>query len=111
MEQSNKTKIGLIGAGNICRVGHGPAIKADGRAYIAAISDPDPHNRDTFAKKYRISGVYEDHRAMLEREDQMLLSYLRPHGFTRVMLKTAPKEVFLSCAKNRWRRLLKTVVQ
>lgn len=69
MEQSNKTKIGLIGAGNICRVGHGPAIMADGRAYIAAISDPDPHNRDLFAKKYRVSGVYEDHRAMLERED------------------------------------------
>ncbi len=69
MEQSHKTKIGLIGAGNICRVGHGPAITADGRAYIAAISDPDPHNRDVFAKKYRVSGVYEDHRAMLERED------------------------------------------
>jgi predicted dehydrogenase len=69
LEQSNKTKIGLIGAGNICRVGHGPAIMADGRAYIAAISDPDPHNRAIFAKKYKVSGVYEDHRAMLERED------------------------------------------
>lgn len=69
MKQSNKTRIGLIGAGNICRIGHGPAIKADGRASIAAISDPDPHNRDIFAKKYRVSGVYEDHHAMLERED------------------------------------------
>ena len=55
MEKSNKTRIGLIGTGNICRVGHGPAIMADGRAYIAAISDPDPHNRDLFAKKYRVS--------------------------------------------------------
>lgn len=68
MEQSHKTRIGLIGAGNICRVGHGPAIMADGRASIAAISDPDPHNREIFAKKYGVSGVYEDHRAMLERE-------------------------------------------
>jgi predicted dehydrogenase len=67
MEQGNKTKIGLIGAGNICRVGHGPAIKADGRAFIAAISDPDPHNRDIFAKQYGVSGVYEDHRTMPSR--------------------------------------------
>jgi predicted dehydrogenase len=69
MKQSSKTRIGLIGAGNICRVGHGPAITADGRAYVAAISDPDPQNRDTFAKKYRVRGVYEDHRAMLDREN------------------------------------------
>jgi predicted dehydrogenase len=41
---------------------------ADGRACIAAIADPDPHNRELFAKKYRVNGVYEDHRAMLENE-------------------------------------------
>jgi len=69
MKKSDKTRIGLIGAGNICRVGHGPAIIADGRAYIAAISDPDPHNRKLFAKKYRVPGVYEDHRAMLANEE------------------------------------------
>lgn len=69
MRKRDKTRIGLIGAGNICRIGHGPAIMADGRAYIAAISDPDPHNRKLFAKKYRVPGVYEDHRTMLERED------------------------------------------
>ncbi len=69
MKKSDKTRIGLIGAGNICRVGHGPAIMADGRAYIAAISDPDSHNRRLFAKKYRVPGVYEDHRSMLENEE------------------------------------------
>jgi predicted dehydrogenase len=69
MRKKDKTRIGLIGAGRVCRVGHGPAIKADGRAYIAAISDPDPHNRKLFAKKYRVPGVYEDHRAMLENEE------------------------------------------
>ncbi|MBP7737434.1 MAG: Gfo/Idh/MocA family oxidoreductase [Spirochaetes bacterium] len=69
MKKSDKTRIGLIGAGNICRVGHGPAIKADGRAYIAAISDPDHRNRSLFAKKYHVQGVYEDHRTMLENEE------------------------------------------
>ncbi len=69
MKKKDKTRIGLIGAGNICRIGHGPAIRADGRAYIAAISDPDPHNRKLFAKRYRVPAVYEDHRAMLEREE------------------------------------------
>ena len=76
MKKSDKTRIGLIGAGQVCRVGHGPAIRADGRAYVAAISDPDAHNRELFAKKYGVSGVYEDHRTMLEHEklDAVIIS-------------------------------------
>ena len=69
MKNNDKTRIGLIGAGQVCRVGHGPAIKADGRAYIAAISDPDPYNSKLLAKKYHVPAVYEDHRDMLANED------------------------------------------
>ena len=69
MQTSSKSRIGLIGAGHICRVGHGPAIRADGRAYIAAISDPDEHNGKLFARKFKVQGVYSDHREMLEKEE------------------------------------------
>ena len=100
MEKNKKTKIGLIGAGNICRVGHGPAIMADGRAYIAAISDPDPHNRDLFAKKYRVSGVYEDHRTMLEREklDAVVISS-PPWLHARHVEDSAEKGLPILCEK------------
>jgi hypothetical protein len=69
MQTAGKSRIGLIGAGHVCRIGHGPGIRADGRAYIAAISDPDEHNRKLFAKKFGVEGIYSDHREMLEKED------------------------------------------
>jgi len=69
MQHTRKTRIGLIGAGHVCRVGHGPGIEADGRAYIGAISDPDEHNREFFAKKFGVDKTYADHREMLDQED------------------------------------------
>lgn len=60
--------IGLIGSGQICRVGHGPAIVADGRARIAAICDPDDENRERFARQFGVPGIYTDHRKMLDME-------------------------------------------
>ena len=76
MQTDGKSRIGLIGAGHVCRVGHGPGIRADGRAYIAAISDPDEHNRNLFAKKFGVEGIYSDHREMLEKEglDAVIIS-------------------------------------
>lgn len=68
MENKEKIRIGIIGAGQISRVGHGPGIREDGRGIIAAISDPDDENRLKFQKHFRVASAYKDHREMLEKE-------------------------------------------
>lgn len=64
-----KIKIGIIGCGQVSRVGHGPAIKKDGRARLVAVADPDEANRTHFVKKFCVPHAYTDHRDMLARED------------------------------------------
>ncbi len=61
-------RIGIIGCGQVSRVGHGPAIKSDRRARIVAIADPDDANRTSFKGKFRVSADYRDHRDMLKNE-------------------------------------------
>jgi len=61
-------KVGIIGCGQVSRVGHGLAIKGDKRAVIAASADPDDENRENFVRKFKVPGVYSDHREMLEKE-------------------------------------------
>ncbi len=63
-----KLKIGIIGCGQVSRVGHGPAIKKDGRARLVAVADPDDENRTNFARKFRVPRAYSGHREMLEKE-------------------------------------------
>jgi len=62
-------RIGIIGCGQVSRVGHGPAIFSDDRARIAAVADPDEKNREHFIRKFRVPKDYADHRTMLEKED------------------------------------------
>ncbi|MBN1532726.1 MAG: Gfo/Idh/MocA family oxidoreductase [Spirochaetes bacterium] len=62
-------KIGIIGCGQVSRVGHGPAIKKDKRARVVAVADPDEENRIHFTKKFHVPHSYSDHRDMLEKED------------------------------------------
>jgi predicted dehydrogenase len=64
-----RPKIGLIGCGQVSRVGHGPAICHLKRAEITAIADPDDANRKHFKRKFRVRRDYRDHKEMLERED------------------------------------------
>ena len=63
-----QVSIGIIGCGQVSRVGHGPAIKKDNRAAICAVVDPDDENRLSFAKKFRVPRNYAHHRDMLQRE-------------------------------------------
>ncbi len=64
-----KIKIGIIGCGQVSRVGHGPAIKKDGRASLVAVADPDEENRTHFVKKFHVPHSYTDYRDMLAKED------------------------------------------
>jgi len=65
---NERVSIGIIGCGQVSRVGHGPAIKKDRRTIIRAVADPDDENRRRFAKKFRVECHYPDHRDMLEKE-------------------------------------------
>jgi predicted dehydrogenase len=62
-------RIGIIGCGQVSRVGHGPAINADSRARIEAVADPDEGNRTSFAKKFKAGRAFEDYREMLAHAD------------------------------------------
>ena len=62
-------RLGFIGCGMVSRAGHGPAVKGDGRAVVAACADPDDQNRERFAKPHPVCVSYRDHREMLEKED------------------------------------------
>lgn len=81
MMQKDALQIGLIGCGQISRVGHGPAIVADGRARIAAVCDPNAENRDRFARMFSVSRTYPDHLSMLAREklDAVIVASLPWH--------------------------------
>ena len=65
---NNHLSIGIIGCGQVSRVGHGPAIRRDQRAVIRAVADPDDENRRSFVKKFRVPKHYSNHRDMLEKE-------------------------------------------
>jgi predicted dehydrogenase len=62
-------RFGIIGCGQVSRVGHGQAIIADGRAVIEAVADPDEGNRTSFARKFKAGRVFEDYREMLAHAD------------------------------------------
>ena len=61
-------KMGIIGCGQVSRVGHAPAIASDERVRITAIADPDDENRAKLGRMFRVPVAYPDHQAMLERE-------------------------------------------
>jgi len=73
-------RIGIIGCGQVSRVGHGPAIKSDRRARIVAIADPDDANRTSFKGKFRVSADYRDHRDMLKNEHMDAVVIASPLG-------------------------------
>ena len=65
---ASEIKIGIIGCGQVSRVGHGPAIVSDKRACITAIAEPDDEHRAKFKRMFRVPAAYPDHQRMLERE-------------------------------------------
>lgn len=61
-------RIGVVGCGQVSRVGHGPAIAADPRAVIAACCDPDDENRSSFAKRFGVPCARRRLDEMLDAE-------------------------------------------
>jgi predicted dehydrogenase len=86
---AGEIKMGIIGCGQVSRVGHGPAIASDERACIAAIADPDDENRATFKRMFRVPEAYPDHRAMLEQEALDAVVIASPPWLHREQLRDA----------------------
>ena len=86
---NNEIKIGIIGCGQVARVGHGPAIASDKRACISAIADPDAENRTKFQRMFRVPAAYPDHQAMLEKEELDAVVIASPPWLHREQLRDA----------------------
>ena len=86
---ASEIKIGIIGCGQVSRVGHGPAIALDRRACISAIADPDAENRAKFKRRFRVPAVYPDHQAMLAKEELDAVVIASPPWLHREQLRDA----------------------
>jgi predicted dehydrogenase len=64
----DQIRFGIIGCGQVSRVGHGPAISADSRAMLVAVVDPDADNRASFARRFKVSHAYKNHKEMFAKE-------------------------------------------
>ncbi|MDB4433342.1 Gfo/Idh/MocA family oxidoreductase [bacterium] len=86
---ASEIKTGIIGCGQVSRVGHGPAIDSDERACITAIADPDDENRAKFKRMFRVPAAYPDHRTMLEKEELDAVVIASPPWLHRDQLRDA----------------------
>ncbi len=80
-------KVGIIGCGQVSRVGHGLAIRADKRAVIAASADPDDENLKSFVRKFKVPGIYSDHKEMFKKETLDAVVIASPPWLHREHLK------------------------
>jgi predicted dehydrogenase len=66
-----KTKIALIGVGNIAQTFHLPILAKMPDAEIVAVCDIDGTKAEIVAKKFNINRWYTDYHKMLETEDEL----------------------------------------
>ena len=59
-----RLKLALIGCGNIAELVHLPVLALSNRVELAALVDVDPSRAATYAVRYSVPGVFEDHRAL-----------------------------------------------
>lgn len=64
-----KLRIGIIGAGGICRRVHLPSLSEIDNCEIVALCDRNEHKSKPLAEKYGIPKTYTNHHEMLEKED------------------------------------------
>jgi predicted dehydrogenase len=80
-------RFGIIGCGQVSRVGHGPAIVADSRVMIEAVADPDEANRTSFARKFKTNRVFNDYREMISQTDLDAVVIASPPWLHRQMFE------------------------
>jgi predicted dehydrogenase len=86
-------RIGIVGCGQVSRVGHGPAIAADERAVIAACCDPDDANRERFVKRFGVARAYRRLGEMLEADPLDAVIIATPPMLHAEMVETCAERV------------------
>ena len=81
MTGSVKTRVGVIGCGEISRA-HLTGYTSLGRATVAAIADTLPQAAESRADEFGVDRMYEDYREMLNGEDFDVLRNRRTYATT-----------------------------
>jgi predicted dehydrogenase len=79
-EMTPKARIALIGSGWWATQAHIPGLLANPDATLVAICDADPARLQAAASAYGISRTYQDHQAMLQREQLDAAVIATPHA-------------------------------
>jgi predicted dehydrogenase len=74
-----KTRIAIVGGGNVAQVAHLPAYQNLESAEIVALVDEDPVKCATLQKQYGIPKTYDDFTVMLEKEDVEAVDICTPN--------------------------------
>lgn len=93
-------QIGIVGCGQVSRIGHGPAIVADDRAVIAACCDPDDQNRERFADRFRVPKAFRRLDEMLDDDslDAVVIA-APPLVHAEMVEQCAPRVPAMLCEK------------
>lgn len=77
-DASRRVRVALLGAGAWARLAHLPGFRRDPRCEVVAICDPQRHLAEAVATEFGIPAVYDDHRAVLERQDVDMVDVCTP---------------------------------
>ncbi len=91
MAASVKTRVGVIGCGDISRA-HLTGYISSGRATVVAVADTLAHAANERAAQFSVDGVYEDYREMLDREDMDAVSVCTPPPSHREIVAAAARQ-------------------
>ena len=77
---TDRARVAVIGTGWWATYTHIPGLLDNPAAELVAIADRDPQRLETAAEAYGVAQVYEDYRAMLDRETLAGVIVATPHA-------------------------------
>lgn len=78
MKQSEKVRVGVLGAGAWAKFAHLPGYVRDERCELVAIADPVVERAHELAELFNIPQVYNSHEALIARPDIHLIDVCTP---------------------------------
>jgi predicted dehydrogenase len=84
-----KTKVAVIGAGNVAQVAHLPAYKSHRGVELTALVEEDLVKARKVAEQFGVKNVYEDFTRMLKKEDVDAVDICTPNYLHAPMAITA----------------------
>jgi predicted dehydrogenase len=74
-----KVKVGVIGCGQIARIGHLPWLKLNPNVELVAATDPDEKNLRLAARQFKIKNTFADARHFFDRAQPDAVVICSPH--------------------------------